>query len=121
MSTTDLVNRYFAIWNEPDSDARLKMVSELWVEDGTYVDPLADVRGHEAIAAVITGARDTFPGTTIALTAGPDPHHNVARFSWAMGPEGGESVVEGSDLVVTDGASRIIGVYGFLDKVPPTD
>jgi hypothetical protein len=121
MSTTDLVNRYLAAWNEPDAEARLKMVSDLWVDGGTYVDPLAEVRGHDAIAAVITGARDMFPGMTLTLSAGPDPHHNVARFSWAMGPEGGESVVEGSDLVVTDGADRLVSVYGFLDKVPPTD
>ncbi|GAA3095674.1 nuclear transport factor 2 family protein [Nonomuraea salmonea] len=57
-----LVDRYLACWNETDPEARAKAVAELWTEDGTYTDPLADVTGHAAIAAVIEGAQSMFPG-----------------------------------------------------------
>jgi hypothetical protein len=29
-----LVDRYVALWNEPDPDARRKMIRELWAPDG---------------------------------------------------------------------------------------
>jgi hypothetical protein len=36
--------------------------TELWTEDGTYTNPLVAVAGHQAIEAVIGGAREMFPG-----------------------------------------------------------
>lgn len=115
----ELADRYIATWNEPDADARRAAIAALWAEDGTYTDPLASVTGHDAIAAVIAGAREQFPGFTFRLLGPVDGHHGIGRFAWELVPEaGGESVVEGSDVAVVDGDGRIKGVYGFLDKVP---
>ena len=33
------VHRYDAVWAEPDQAARLAVLSEIWAEDGVYVDP----------------------------------------------------------------------------------
>ena len=35
-----------------------------------------------------------------------------------LGPEGGESLVEGFDVAVMDEKNKITAVLGFLDKVP---
>jgi SnoaL-like domain len=115
----DLADRYIATWNEPDTAARRAAVASLWADDGTYTDPLASVAGHDAIAALIAGAREQFPGFTFRLLGPVDSHHDIGRFAWELVPDaGGESVVEGSDVAVMDGDGRIKGVYGFLDKVP---
>ncbi|GAA4675672.1 nuclear transport factor 2 family protein [Phytohabitans rumicis] len=115
----ELVHRYIATWNEPDADARRAAVAELWTEDGVYTDPLASVAGHDAIAAVIAGARSQFPGFAFRLAGDVDAHHGVGRFTWELVPEaGGESVVVGSDVAVVGADGRLRGVYGFLDKVP---
>lgn len=115
----DVPQRYIAVWNEPDADARRRAVAELWTEDGTYTDPLADVEGHEAIEAVIAGAREQFPGHIFRLLGDVDAHHGVARFSWELVPEGhGESVVIGFDVAVVADDGRLRNVYGFLDKIP---
>jgi hypothetical protein len=51
--------------------------------------------------------------------AGPvDAHHQQARFTWGLGPEGAEPVVIGFDVAVTGEDGRITSVHGFLDKVP---
>jgi hypothetical protein len=47
-----------------------------------------------------------------------DAHHNQARFTWHLGPAGGEPVVIGFDVVVLSEDGRIASVHGFLDKVP---
>jgi SnoaL-like domain len=115
----ELVSRYIAAWNEPDAAARGRAVAELWTEGGTYTDPLAAVRGHEAIEAVIGGAREMFPGHVFRLLDGVEGHHDIARFRWELVPAGGgESVAIGLDVAVIDDDGRLRGVYGFLDKAP---
>ncbi|MEU8279947.1 nuclear transport factor 2 family protein [Microbispora bryophytorum] len=116
---TALAERYIAAWNERDDEARAKAVADLWTGDGGYVDPLAAVAGHEGIAAVIAGAQEMFPGFVFTLGGPVDGHHDIARFTWHLGPEAaGEPVVIGFDVVTLTGDGRIRNVYGFLDKVP---
>jgi hypothetical protein len=115
----ELVSRYIAAWNEPDPAARGQAVAELWTEDGTYTDPLATVAGHQAIEALIGGAREMFPGHVFRLLDGVEGHHDIARFRWELVPaSGGESVAIGQDVAVIAGDGRLRGVYGFLDKAP---
>ncbi|MGA8460309.1 MAG: nuclear transport factor 2 family protein, partial [Streptosporangiaceae bacterium] len=58
-----------------------------------------------------------FPGLVLRLGGPVDGHHNLARFSWHLGPAGGEPIVIGFDVAVLAG-DRIESVHGFLDKVP---
>jgi hypothetical protein len=115
----ELVGRYLAAWNEPDAGARRQAVAELWTEDGTYTDPLVAVAGHQAIEAVIGGAREMFPGHVFRVLDGVDGHHDIARFRWGLVPaSGGESLAVGFDVAVIADDGRLRGVYGFLDKAP---
>ena len=115
----DVVERYIALWNEPDADARSRAVAQLFTQEGTYTDPLAAAEGYEAIEAVITGAREQFPGHVFKLIGDIDAHHDIVRFGWELVPEGGdESVVVGFDVAVAASDGRLRDVYGFLDKVP---
>jgi hypothetical protein len=114
-----LIARYLDTWNEPDAERRGKAVAALWTEDGGYTDPLASVTGHQGIEAVIAGARDMFKGHVFRPAGPVDAHHDIARFTWELIPEGGdEPVVVGFDVAVIDEDGRIKHVYGFLDKVP---
>lgn len=114
----ELVDRYVSVWNTADADARRAIVAELWTEDGVYVDPLMEAEGHDAINTAIGAAIAQFAGHDITLLGDVDAHHNTARFRWQLVPTGGgESVVEGFDVVVVkDG--KFTGVYGFIDKMP---
>ncbi|MEU1911446.1 nuclear transport factor 2 family protein [Streptomyces massasporeus] len=115
----DAVARYFEAWNAEDPAARAKAVAAAWTEDGAYTDPLADVRGHEEIAAVIAAAREQFPGFAFRLTGVVDGHHDIARFSWELvSTADGSAPVAGSDVITLDGQDRIRAVLGFLDRVP---
>lgn len=90
-----------------------------WTADGTYTDPLTDVRGHEGIAAVITAAHEQFPGFAFRLLGAVDGHHDTARFGWELVDEtDGSAPVAGFDVIVLDGEGRIRSVHGFLDRVP---
>ncbi|MET9761003.1 nuclear transport factor 2 family protein [Streptomyces sp. NPDC006372] len=115
----DAVARYFEAWNAEDPAAREKAVAAAWTEDGGYTDPLADVSGHEQIAAVIAAAHEQFPGFVFRLSGTVDGHHDIARFSWELvSAADGSAPVAGSDVITLDGQDRIRAVLGFLDRVP---
>jgi hypothetical protein len=114
----EIIERYLAAWNETDATKRRSLVDEVWTPDGSYTDPLADVRGREAIDALIGAVQQQFPGFVFTLGGAVDAHHAQVRFSWHLGPEGAaEPVVIGFDVAVVE-QDRIGSVYGFLDKVP---
>jgi len=114
----DVIARYLACWNETDPAARRKMIDETWAEDGRYIDPLADARGRDALDATIAAAQGQFPGFVFTLAGPVDAHHQQARFTWGLGPEGAEPLVVGFDVAVTDDDNKIHTVLVFLDKFP---
>ena len=113
------VARYFEAWNAGGKEALTKAVAAAWTADGTYTDPLADVRGHEGIAAVIAGAHEQFPGFEFRLTGAVDGHHDLARFSWELvAVADGSAPVAGFDVITLSDDGRIRSVHGFLDRIP---
>jgi SnoaL-like domain len=114
----DVIDRYFDCWNMTDQGERRKLIGEVWADEAEYIDPLAQARGHEAIDATIAAVQTQFPGWVFTLAGPVDAHHQQARFSWNLGPEGAEPHVVGSDVAVIDADGRISTVLGFLDKVP---
>ncbi|GGS60528.1 nuclear transport factor 2 family protein [Streptomyces cinerochromogenes] len=111
--------RYFEAWNATGPEAVAKAVAAAWAPDGGYTDPLADVRGHEQIAAVITAAHEQFPGFVFRPLGAVDGHHDTARFGWELVNEAdGSAPVAGFDVITLDAEGRIQQVLGFLDRVP---
>ncbi|MFH8342171.1 nuclear transport factor 2 family protein [Streptomyces sp. AM6-12] len=111
--------RYFEAWNATEPEALRKAVAAAWTPDGSYTDPLADVRGHDALAAVITAVHEQFPGFVFRPLGTVDGHHDVARFGWELVNEAdGSAPVAGFDVVTLDGEGRIRQVMGFLDRAP---
>ena len=58
----EIVEKYLAAWNETDPAKRRALVDEVWAEDGSYTDPLADVRGRAEIDGLIGAVQQQFPG-----------------------------------------------------------
>ncbi len=112
------VQRYFAAWNATDPEGIAAAVAAAWTETGRYVDPLAEVAGHEGIAAVIAGAHEQFPGFSFRPLGGVDAHHGTARFRWELVSADGSAPVAGFDVITLADDGRISSVLGFLDRVP---
>lgn len=118
-SYDDAVERYFAAWNAATPEELAEAVAAAFTEEATYTDPLAAVRGHDELAAAISGAQQQFPGFAFRLTGTVDGHHSLARFSWELvAAADGSAPVAGSDVAVLAEDGRISAVGGFLDRVP---
>ncbi|AXB43049.1 nuclear transport factor 2 family protein [Amycolatopsis albispora] len=113
---TALAERYLAAWNATGTERRA-LIEELFTEDASYTDPLGAVTGWDDIEKFFAGAAEQFAGLRFTLHGPVDGHHDIARFTWHLGPEGGEPLVIGFDVLVAEN-DRIARVHGFLDKVP---
>ena|SRR5579859_4523895 len=113
-----LVAGYLAVWNETDEAARAAKIAATFTQEVEYTDPLAGVRGHAELGALIGAAQAQFPGMRFRLAGPPDAHHDLVRFTWELADGGGEALVVGSDVVLVAEDGRIGVVAGFLDRVP---
>lgn len=115
--TETLLDRYVAVWNEPDPAARRRAVTELWADDGVEYTESAEHRGHEAIQARITAAYDQFVATgEFAFVAVGEvvSHHDAVTFTTHMVPaKGGFPVWSGTVFVLLDQDGRIRRDYQF--------
>jgi hypothetical protein len=115
---TLLAEKYIAAWNETDPSVRHALIGEIWAEDSRYIDPLAEVTGRDEGIELVAAAQAQFAGMTFRLAGPVDAHHDQARFTWELGPDGDAAVVIGSDVALRDAGGRLALVLGFLDKVP---
>ena len=118
---TDVANiaqRYLASWNEADAATRRHLLDSLWTEDACYADPMMQAQGHDAIAALITGVQQNFPGCRFELTGQPDGHGRHLRFSWSLAPADGPVIARGTDFAAIASDGRLAQVTGFLDQRP---
>ena len=81
---TTAVRGYFECWNAPDHAARFAAIERTWALDATSTDPVADVSGHAAIAAMMAATLDTYPGHRFAQLGDIDGHHDMVRWGWEM-------------------------------------
>ncbi len=113
------VERYFAAWNAAGAEERAKAVAAAWTEDGSYTDPLMDVRGHDQLAASLAATMEQFAGCEFRLLGTVDGHHDIARFSWELFVRAdGSSPAAGFDVITLADDGRIKSVKGFLDRLP---
>jgi len=113
-----VVDRYLQVWNETDPGARRAAIDELFAADVRFVDPLAAVEGRAGVDELIAGAQGQFTGLVFTAGGPADAHHDQGRFTWHLGPAGGEPVAIGFDVAEIDADGRIRLVLGFIDKMP---
>lgn len=92
-----LVDRYLAVWSEPDPVARREAVTSLWTRDGVEFVEGARFAGHDALVARVAEAYGEFVGSgKYAVTAAGDvsAHGDLAAFTIQLVPAGPDAVAE---------------------------
>jgi hypothetical protein len=131
----ELVDRYAAIWNEPDADRRRSAVAALWTEDALHilqppqevqqaaaalhVTPTFQVRGHGELVARVARAYEMFvaPGEfSFRSQDNAARLGDVVKFGWEMVSLSGEVAGVGLEFVVLDADGRIRTDYQFIDS-----
>lgn len=112
----ELAARYLQAWNEAEPTRRRGLLAEVFANDASYVDPLAEVAGHDGLDALIAAMQAKFAGARFSVKGTPEGHHDRIRFSWTLGAHG-RTLAEGTDVAVVADDGRLQSVTGFLDYV----
>lgn len=119
-SPTELVERYVALWNEPDPDKRRTEIVALWAPDGLHYAKSHTCVGYTALEDRVTRSydRSIAPGLNLFRQAGNiEAHHNVLRFNWHMARKtDGHIVAIGFEFFVLAEDGRIAADYQFIDR-----
>ena len=110
-----VVDGYIAMWNETDPERRRAIIEQTGTDDGSYVDPHADVAGTDGLDALVAAVQEQFPGHRFVLAAGPDAHHDRVRFTWQLVGESGDAIATGVDFATVADDGRLRSVTGFLE------
>jgi hypothetical protein len=131
-----LADRYVAVWNEPDADARRDAIRALWSADASHTlqPPQAireaavalgvavdlEARGHAALEARVTHSHDEFVarGGYVFRPAGDAARlRDIVKLRWEMVPrDGGEVAGRGLQVLVLDEDDRIRLDYQFIES-----
>jgi hypothetical protein len=116
-TTLTTIDTYLAAWNETDPQRRAELVEEAWNPEGTYLDPMLEATGRQAIDEMAAGIQAAYPGHTFRRTTQIDGHHDVVRFGWQLVAPDGSVTVAGIDVAELDGDGRLRAVAGFFGEL----
>ncbi|MEU8984729.1 nuclear transport factor 2 family protein [Streptomyces sp. NPDC048309] len=110
---TTVVKKYIDTWNIVDAVERRAVIDELFTENVEYVDPNVQIEGRAALDGYIAETQKQIPGGVFALASEVTAHHNLARFTWQVGPVGGQPFAVGYDFAAVENG-QVRRLYGFF-------
>jgi hypothetical protein len=133
--TQAFVEKYMALWNEPDAGRRRRMIAELWTEDGRHIlqppeeiraiaarpglglAAILEARGYAEIEARAASAYEHWVGSEGLSFRGRDDVDrlgDVVKFHWEAVSRDGDVVAVGLDFLVLAADGRIERDYTFV-------
>lgn len=112
------IQQYENVWSETNSEARLKMIQAFWLEESTYIDPAATVKGPVALNQMIENFVKMFPGSIVE----GDPilsKDNYLTWNWRIFTAKKTLMVAGRDYAELDGKGHILKLVGFWEPSNP--
>jgi hypothetical protein len=112
-----LADRYVAVWNETDADARRQAIAKLWTPHGRHYVKTREAHGYEALETRIVGSyeknvRDG--GNRFRAAKNAQALRGVVTFNWEMVTAGGEVAAVGLEFLVLDDRGRMLTDYQFI-------
>ena len=116
---SQLLARYFEIWNERDQERRCALLAQTWAEDGYLMGPQFRADGIDEIDGVAAGVQEHFSEHEFRMAGEPSAHNDAVRFAWEIAPIGEESVVAaGVDFGRLTSDGRLQSIVSFVDLFP---
>jgi SnoaL-like domain len=116
---TDSVDTYFDAWNESDAAARRELLERCLNGDVELVDENGRFRGYDGISALIAGFHEKLPGGRVVKSSSIDEFDGIARYSWDIVSNDGNTVMVGLDVVERDTDGRLQRIIMFHRPLPP--
>lgn len=118
ITAQDLAERYVAVWNETEPEARRNAIAALWRPDGAHYIKDREARGYADLEKRVVGSheknvRDN--GNRFRARPAAQRLRDVVTFTWEMVPRDGEAVLAvGLEFLVLDANGQILTDYQFI-------
>jgi hypothetical protein len=118
-----LADRYVAVWNESDAEARRRAIAELWTADGRHYVDTRQARGYEALESRIKDSHEKNVrdrGYRFRAVSGARALRDGVAFFWEMLPTDGDKVLgdkvlaTGLDFLLINAQGQILVDYQFV-------
>jgi ketosteroid isomerase-like protein len=116
-STPSPIKLYEKVWAEPDSALRLQQIKIFWLNESTYNDGAASVKGPIELNKMIQNFRKTLPNSI--LKGNPVLSFNQYHtWSWTIINKEKKFYLDGRDYVEINSVGKITKLVGFwgLDR-----
>ncbi len=114
----DFVDRYVALWNEPDGEIRRRTIEELWAPDGANYTQSMQAVGYDALDIRVTSAYEDYVGSRKYIFRSHLPavgHHGAVKVNWEMVSVPEEEIASiGIEFLILDDQGRIASDHQFI-------
>jgi ketosteroid isomerase-like protein len=109
------VTVYEKIWQERNSDVRLKMIKSIWLEESTFEDASASIKGIAAFNNVINDFYKKYPDAV--LTSGAKiVKDNYVSWDWKIQDSKNKLIMGGREFARLNGKGQISKIISFWNK-----
>jgi len=109
------ISVYEKVWQERNSDTRLKLIKTIWLEDSTFEDPSASIKGSAAFNNVINEFYKKNPNAV--LTSGPKVFKdNYVSWDWKIFDANNKLIMTGRDFARLNGKGQVAKIIGFWNS-----
>lgn len=120
-----LIDRYLAMWHEPDAALRRTLVEALWAPQAENYTRNFVARGMAQIVARVDRAHAEWVakgGFVFRRSGLLDAHNHLVKLHWEMVPRqpapGCAPEAKGLDVFVLDPTGKISALYQFAETTP---
>lgn len=106
---------YEKVWQEHNSDARLKLIKTIWLDDSTFEDPSASIKGSVALNNVINEFYKKNP-EAILSSGSKVVKDNYVTWDWKILDSKNKLIMAGRDFARLNGKGQVSKIIGFWDK-----
>jgi uncharacterized protein YndB with AHSA1/START domain len=107
------IDAFLAAWNEPDEDARLRLLESAATEDVRFGDAFSCTSGREDLVAHLTAVQRFMPGMTLARDGEVKECQGVAIAPWVARAADGAERGKGTNVFGLAADGRIRLATGF--------
>ena len=109
------VTVYEKAWQERNNDARLKLIKTIWLEDSTFEDPSASIKGIAAFNNVINEFYKK--NSDAVLTSGAKTiKDNYVTWDWKIQNSKNKLIMAGREFARLNGKGQVSKIISFWDK-----
>jgi uncharacterized protein YndB with AHSA1/START domain len=114
----EILDRYYAVWREPDPEARASLLRECVSPDVEFRDRFGCVTGTDELAAHVTAARRHMPGMSLARDGDVTQCQGTGIVEWAATAPDGKVVARGTNVVQFAPDGRLRCITGLWKPAP---